>query len=129
MIAIEPADAVRQLVEAVNEGSLEKAAAAYEPSASFMAQPGQVVQGAKALREALAGFLALKPTLTTESCKVVESGDIALYLSRWNLTGKDPQGKEVKLGGTSTDILRRQNDGRWLIALDNPWGTALLNEK
>ncbi len=124
-----PSDAVRQLVEAINEGNLEKAVGAYEPGASLVVQPGQVATGAKALREALAGFIALQATLTTEAHKIMESGDLALYLSRWSLRGKDPQGKEVKMSGVSSDILRRQPDGRWLIALDNPWGAALLESR
>lgn len=79
------------------------------------------------LRQALAGFLALKPTMTTESHQVVEAGDVALYCARWNLVGTDPAGKPVQMGGRSSDVLRRQPDGKWLIALDNPWGTDILN--
>jgi ketosteroid isomerase-like protein len=30
------------------------------------------------------------------------------------------------MAGESSDVLRRQRDGRWLIALDNPWGADLL---
>jgi hypothetical protein len=28
--------------------------------------------------------------------------------------------------GVSSDVLRRQPDGRWLIAIDNPWGAQVL---
>jgi len=65
--------------------------------------------------------------MTTEAHQPVQSGDIAQYLSRWSLKRQDPSGNEVNMSGTSCDILRRQPDGRWLIALDNPWGTALLD--
>ena len=30
------------------------------------------------------------------------------------------------MSGRSSDILRRQPDGNWLIALDNPWGTDIV---
>jgi len=30
------------------------------------------------------------------------------------------------MSGESSDILRRHKDGRWLIALDNPWGAQIL---
>jgi ketosteroid isomerase-like protein len=26
----------------------------------------------------------------------------------------------------SSDVLRRQADGRWLVAIDNPWGTGII---
>jgi uncharacterized protein (TIGR02246 family) len=122
-----PLDAVSQLIEALNNGDLDKAVAAYESGASLIVQPGQVATGTEALRAALSGFIALKPTMTTETHQLIQSGDIAQYLSRWTLIGQDPTGNKVNMSGTSCDILRRQPDGRWLIALDNPWGTALLD--
>lgn len=121
-----PLDAVTQLVNAMNRGDLETALCLYESGASLVAQPGVVATGTLALREALAGFVALKPTLTTEAHQVVEAGDVALYCSRWSLRGTDPAGKPVQMNGRSSDILRRQPDGNWLIALDNPWGTDIV---
>lgn len=119
-------DAVTQFVNAMNNGDLETALGLYEPGASLVAQPGVVVTGTLALREALAGFVALKPTMTSEAHQVVEAGDIALYCSRWNLRGTEPAGNPVQMSGRSSDILRRQPDGNWLIALDNPWGTDIV---
>ena len=122
-----PLDAVNRLVEALNKGDLDKALSAYEPGASLIVQPGQVATGTAALRAALSGFIALRPKMTTETHQVIQSGNIAQYLSRWSLKGQGPDGNEVHMSGTSCDILRQQPDGRWLIALDNPWGTAVLN--
>ena len=85
-----------------------------------------VVSGKAALREALAGFMALKPVLTSEGYQVVESGDLALYCIRWSLLGTDAEGNSIQMNGSSSDILRRQATGNWLIAVDNPWGTAIV---
>ena len=126
MKTLSPLDAVTQFVNAMNKGDLETALGLYEPEASLVAQPGVVVTGTLALREALAGFVALKPTMTSEAHQVVETGDVALYCSRWNLRGTDPAGNPVQMSGRSSDILRRQPDGNWLIALDNPWGTDIV---
>jgi len=57
----------------------------------------------------------------------VEAGDIALYCSRWVLIGTSPEGKPVEMTGISSDVLLRQNDGQWLIAVDNPWGTSIVS--
>ncbi|MBI5437117.1 MAG: DUF4440 domain-containing protein [Nitrosomonadales bacterium] len=126
MPTFSPVDAVTQLVKAINQGNLDAAVASYEPGATLIVQPGKVATGTKALRDALAGFIALKPTLTTESYQVVQSGDIALYCSKWNLKGVAPDGSIVQMGGTSSDVLRRQTNGQWLIAVDNPWGPGIL---
>jgi ketosteroid isomerase-like protein len=28
--------------------------------------------------------------------------------------------------GTSTEVIRKQADGRWLFVIDNPWGVGIL---
>lgn len=122
-----PIDTVNQLVKAVNQGDLDAAVACYEAQAILIVQSGQVATGTKALRDALTGFIDMKTTIVTETYKVNQTGDLALYSSRWSATGTAPDGVPVKMGGTSSDVLRRQADGRWLIAIDNPFGAAILN--
>jgi uncharacterized protein (TIGR02246 family) len=124
-----PVDTVNRLADAINRGDLERAITLYEPGAVLVVQPGTLARGSTQLREALAGFIALKPTLTSEAWEVIEAGDVALYVGRWNLRGTDPTGKAVAMAGQSADILRRQEDGRWLIALDNPWGDQILSPR
>jgi uncharacterized protein (TIGR02246 family) len=121
-----PLDTVNQLTRAINNGDLTAAVRLYEPDAILVVRPGQVARGSAQLREALAGFVALRANLTSEAQHVIEAGDLALCLGRWSLRGTDPTGAPVVLGGESTDVLRRQADGRWLIAIDDPWGTQLL---
>ena len=121
-----PIDAVNELVEAINHADLERAVAAYESGAVLVARPGQLVRGSAQLREALAGFIALRAVLRSEAQQLIEAEDVALYIGRWSLSGTDPAGNAVVMGGESTDVLRRQRDGRWLIALDNPWGAQIL---
>ena len=121
-----PIDTVNQLVQAINRRDAESALGLYEPDAVLVIQPGQVARGAVQLREALAGFAALEPTLESETQHVIQAGDVALYLGRWTLRGTDPTGQPLIMGGESTDILRRQPDGEWRIAVDNPWGFRVL---
>jgi uncharacterized protein (TIGR02246 family) len=108
--------------EALNTGDLEALVALYEPEATLMPQPGQVVIGRKAIREALGAFIATKPTLTLEVKTLAQTGDIALTSARWELAGTGPDGTPVKMGGHSVEVSRRQPDGTWLFVIDTPWG-------
>jgi ketosteroid isomerase-like protein len=126
MKAQSPADSVAQFVGAMNRGDLDAALKLYEPGASLVVEPGRVATGLPALREALAQFLVLRPTLTTEKHHIVEAGDVALYCAQWSLSGRDPGGNPVQLSGRAADVLRRQPDGNWLIAVDNPWGGEIV---
>ena len=121
-----PIDTVNQLTDALNRGDLEAALALYEPDAVLIARPGQIARGSTELRAALGRFIELKPTLRSQTQNVVQVDEIALYMSRWTLQGTDGSGQAITMGGESTDILRRQEDGRWLIAIDNPWGVQIL---
>ena len=52
--------------------------------------------------------------------------ELALYHSKWSMRGTGPDGAQVEVSGQSSDVLRRQADGTWKIAIDNPWGTTVL---
>jgi ketosteroid isomerase-like protein len=89
-------------------------------------EPGKLVTGKAALRKALEGFIALRPTIRSVKRAVVETADLAQYCGEWTLAGTDPTGKPVNMSGKSSDVLRRQPNGTWKIVVDNPWGTGIL---
>ena len=124
MPARTPEDVHRLWGEAMNAGDLESAVALYEPGASVVEQPGRVVTGLSAIRELLAGYLALKPRLELTLRNMVQAGGVALLITPWTLSGTATDGSPVNLAGTTSDVVRRQADGTWLFIIDNPYGTA-----
>jgi uncharacterized protein (TIGR02246 family) len=126
-MAPDPLDTVKKLTEAMNKGDVETALSFYEDQAVLIAQPGNIARGRDAIRTVLEGFVSLRPSIRGEAHELVEAGDVALYCSRWMLVGTSPEGKHVEMTGISSDVLRRQNDGQWLIAVDNPWGTSIVS--
>jgi uncharacterized protein (TIGR02246 family) len=117
---------IQGFFEAFNRRDLDGLIALYEPNATMVPRPRQMAEGHAAIREALNGFLAMKPTLTLEKKSLVIAGDIALLIVQATLRGKDPDGAPMHMEHTSSDVLRRQRDGGWLFVIDNPWGAAIL---
>jgi uncharacterized protein (TIGR02246 family) len=117
---------IQEFFEAFNRGDLDAIIALYEPNATMVPRPGQMAEGHAAIREALNGFLAMEPALILEKKSLVIAGDIALLIVRATLRGKSPDGAPIHTEHTSSDVLRRQRDGRWLFVIDNPWGAAIL---
>jgi uncharacterized protein (TIGR02246 family) len=117
-----PEQVIELFTERLNEGDSEGALTLYEDNASFAVRPGEVVQGTHAIREALSAFVALKPTLSGTIEKSLIAGDVALVVNRWNLEGEEPNGAPVRMEGVSADVMRRDADGSWRIAIDDPWG-------
>ena len=117
---------VKSMAAAMERGDIAAVMAAYEPGAHLVIQPGMTVAGS-GLREALAGFISMKPKFNMPKHEVIESGDIALHISPWIMEAVDPAtGSQVEQSGLSLAVFRRQPDGSWLMVIDNPYGAALL---
>ena len=121
----DPKDIYGVFSKAFNAKDADALLSYYEDDGVVIAAPGQLAVGKAAIKEALGGFFALNATI--EFVKVAEpaiTGDLALLHSKWRLT---PEGGE-SMEGASSEIMRRQSDGTWLYAIDNPWGTAVLDD-
>jgi uncharacterized protein (TIGR02246 family) len=120
-------ETITSFVDALNRGDLDTAVAHYDSDATFIPQPGTVVVGQVAIREALAAMLATRPRLVTHSYQHLCAGDVALYHSQWSMRGTAPDGSALDLSGRSADVLRRDASGAWRIHIDNPWGVSVLD--
>ena len=121
MAARSPEDLDELFVEKMNAGDLEAVVALYEPDATLAPQPGQMASGTAAIREAIRGFIAMKPRFTATAKPTVRAGDIALTGLAWTLHATGPDGKPVEMKGHSAEVARRQADGTWKFVVDNPW--------
>lgn len=109
----------------INGGDLEGLVALYEPQASLVQQDGTAARGTAAIREGLAGFVAMKPKITMNVTKVVRAGDdLAVLYNDWSLTAKGPEGTPIAMSGKAMEIVRRQRDGTWLFAVDDPFARS-----
>ena len=124
MAARTPEDVDRLFAEALNAGNLDALVALYEPEASLTPAPGKQVSGHAAIREALAGFLAAKPRMDLSVRVIAQSRDVALCTARWKLAMTGPDGKPQEVAGQSIEVVRRQPDGHWLFAIDEPFGMS-----
>ena len=108
---------------AINAGNLDEALALYEPNAALIPEVGKTVTGTAAIREALAGMIAMNADITVEVPLVVESGDTALLHSQYVIKSTGPDGNPVNIEGKGVEIVRRQADGTWKFIIDNPFGS------
>jgi len=121
-----PEETSRLIGEAISSGDMDAALSLYEPGATFALPAGfgeGSVTGHDGLREAFQGFLALDPQLTVNPEKTLLSGDTALVVGNWTLTGRGPDGNDIEARGRYADVVRRQPDGGWLFVIDNPNGS------
>lgn len=103
-----PEDLSRFFVERANSGDVEGLVALYEPEAVLALAAGEVARGSEAIRKAYEQLLAARPTFAAgEQRAALVHGELALTSTRI-------------AGGATAEIARRQPDGTWLWAADQP---------
>jgi 8-oxo-dGTP diphosphatase len=123
MTARTPADCDRLFAEHVNAGDLDALVTLYEPECSLVQSDGGVAKGHAAIREVMQRLLAMRPAMRTEVTKVVQTGeDLAIVYNDWNLAAKRPDGTPIERAGKALEVVRRQPDGTWKFAIDDPFG-------
>jgi hypothetical protein len=88
--ATSPRGVIERFERYLGDRDVEALVGLYEPDAAFEAEPGTVVHGHGAIRQALARFLALEPTITGEIQKVVEADGTALVVNKMAARGDRP---------------------------------------
>ncbi|MGW0793012.1 YybH family protein [Streptomyces sp. NPDC002911] len=124
----EPENIPAALMERFNTGRVEAMMGLYEEGAVFVTDSGAAVSDPAGIRRELQGFLALGLPMQAHARHLIVSGDIALVLLDWGVTGTGPSGQHVHLNGSATDIAHRGTDGRWRYRIDNPYGTRFREQ-
>lgn len=122
--------AVEAMTAAFNGQDLDGILSAYEPGAVVVFEPGHPVHDPARIREMFEGYFAVQPTFSyPNGYDVVVAGDLALHVAPWHMEGHTPDGRSVEQSGLSVAILRKQEDGRWLLVADQPNGQVLLDSQ
>ena len=126
MSARNPEDLNRLFAERASAGDLEGVLELYEEGATLVGPDGAPAAGGESIRERLQGLLATAPHVEAGESRALLAGDIALLSNRWRMTfavGED--GGRTGFEGTSTEVARRQADGCWRYAIDDPASAGL----
>ncbi len=123
MSARTPEETHALLAAAFNAGDPDAFVQVYEEGAALIVPPdGQRVNGRDEIRRALEPTFALRPRAEIRVAQVLQSDGLALTRAEWTLVGTGAADEVVKLEGRGTIVSRRQEDGSWLIVLDDPIG-------
>jgi ketosteroid isomerase-like protein len=121
-LADRPEEVPAVFAERFNSGDATALAQVYEDAAVLVPQPGTPVTGTD-LHAANGRLQKLGVPISVRPRHVYRNGDLALLIVDWVIDGTDPDGQEVHVEGTATDVARRGSDGRWRYVIDNPFGT------
>jgi uncharacterized protein (TIGR02246 family) len=122
MAARTPEDLDRLFTEHMAAGDVDAIVALYEPGGVLVSAEGVPTIGHAAIRAALARLAAMRPQMTMNVRRVVRTADdLAVVYNDWKMAAVDPNGREVTMAGKAIEVSRRQGDGGWLFAVDDPF--------
>ncbi len=122
MAARTPGDCDRLFEEHVNAGDVEAVVALYEEGGSLVQHDGGVATGHSAIRGVIARLVAIQPKLRNDVVRVIKAGeDLALVYNDWSMSAKGRDGRPLERAGKAIEVVRRQADGTWLFAMDDPY--------
>ncbi len=101
----------------------------YTEDAVLVIKPGLEVQGKEAIKKAfikIAGYFKNSIIPTQGKMHMIEAGDTVLVMSQTLLEADNKSESEFSMNRRATYIYRNI-DGKWLCAIDNSYGTSLLD--
>lgn len=122
MAAKTPEECDRLFARYVNARDLDALIQLYEPTACLVQQDGRVDVGHDAIRKALGALEETPTTIQMEVVKVIRSGeDLAVLYNDWSLEAEGPAGSTIEMSSKAIEVVRRQADGSWRFAVDDPY--------
>jgi ketosteroid isomerase-like protein len=123
LTSLTPEELLNLQVQEFNKGNINFLMSLYEDNVCFAPRPGQVDRDLESIRRSFQGLIDMGAKLDAKTQRIIYASDLALLITKWSITGTEPNGNSINLTGRGTVVLRQQPDGSWLIAIENPWGT------
>jgi len=102
----------------------------YTDDATLVVKPGMYARGKDQIKsafEAISSYFDGKLKVRQGKMEVIEGGETALGVMDTWLDTTDEEGAPISTVRRATYVFRREPGGSWLCAVDNSYGTALLD--
>lgn len=102
----------------------------YTDDATLVVKAGMYARGKDQIRkafEAISAYFQGQLSVRQGRMEVIEGGDTALVIMETWLDTVDKNGAVTSTVRRATYVFRQDQSGNWLCAVDNSYGTALLD--
>ncbi len=102
----------------------------YTDDAILVVKPGMIARGKEEIKKAfiaIAKYFNNSIVPTQGEMIILEAGDTALVLSQ-TLLDANKENSEYSMDRKATYVFRKNLQGEWLCAIDNSYGTELIDK-
>lgn len=127
--AYKPQDCDLLLVKAIEEGDIETLVSLYEPGAAmYLLTTGELTYSPDVIRAEYEGLISMKPKMVIEEIvtTIHQDGNLATTSLKGYMDSFAPDGQSIHSTFHTLEVLRKQPDGTWRFAIDDPQGSAKL---
>ncbi|ASZ12213.1 DUF4440 domain-containing protein [Chitinophaga pendula] len=114
-------DAHATLAAAFNTGDVATVMSMYDTTGIIVPEPEKPVSGTDQFEAAIKSILSIKGTMEIKTVYCLQTGNIAVGRSEWNIT----DGDEVKVCAKGIEVMKQQADGSWKIVIDHAFGAEV----
>ncbi len=121
---------IAQADQAIKQEDFDRLMEFYADDAILVVKPGRIARGKAEIRAAhiaIAQYFRHSIAPTQGKMMALEAGDTALVLAQTLLAADNQAESAFPMERRATYVYRREPDGRWLCAIDNSYGTTLLD--
>lgn len=122
-------DLISQADKAIKEERFDDLMEFYTDDAVLVVKPGLEAKGKEAIKQAfikIAEYFKNSVVPTQGNMVMLEAGDTVLVLSQTLLDAENKETSDYSMDRRATYVYRYVN-GKWLCAIDNSYGTTLLD--
>ena len=103
----------------------------YTDDAILVVKPGTIAKGKDEIKKAfvaIAKYFNNSIVPTQGEMIILEAGDTALVFSQTLLEADKKKDSEYSMDRRATYVFKKNSQGKWLCAIDNSYGTELINK-
>jgi uncharacterized protein (TIGR02246 family) len=122
-------EVIRKCDLAIKQGDFDTLLDYYTEDAILVVKPGMIARGKEEIKKAfmaIAKYFNNSIIPTQGEMIILEAGDIALVISQ-TLLAADKKDSEYSMERKATYVFTKNPEGEWLCAIDNSYGTDLIN--
>ena len=122
---------IRKCDEAIKQEDFETLINYYTDDAILVVKPGRIARGKEDIKKAfiaIANYFKNSLVPTQGEMIILEAGDTALVLSQTLLDADQTEEPQYSMDRRATYVFKKNITGEWLCAIDNSYGTDLINK-
>ncbi len=121
-LPLNPEEMNECFANAYNTGEVNNLNELFETNAKVVNKKGEIIVGINKINAEHLNLLRLGGKMTSINKYCVEFENIALLRADWKIETHNENGDVAEIKGSSTEIVRKQENGSWLYIVDNPFG-------